>query len=258
MPYVTVDGQPLYYRVSTGDLAGRKPPLVLVHGAGGTHMHWPAAMRRLPDWTVYSLDLPGHGRSAGPGYRHIGGYRETIYGFCQVLALDRVVLAGHSMGGAIVLDFARHFPGRSAGLVLVGTGARLRVAPALLEGLRNDFPQTAQLITDWTHGRETPEQMKRLYRQRLLANEPQVVLGDFLACDNFDLREEVASIQAPSLVVCGANDIMAPPRSSEALAAALPRSQLVMVPQAGHMLPLERPEELAEAVARFLSSTVVL
>jgi pimeloyl-ACP methyl ester carboxylesterase len=253
MSYVTVDGQQLYYRSSINDLAGHKPPLVLIHGAGGTHMHWPAALRRLPDWNVYSLDLPGHGKSAGPGCRSIGGYREAIYGFCQALTLDRIVLAGHSMGGAIALDFARHFPGRTAGLVLVGTGARLRVAPALLEGLRDDFPRTAQLIADWTHDRDAPQQLKRLYRHRLLENEPQVVLGDFQACDNFDLREQVAAIQAPALVICGSNDIMTPPRLSEALAATLPHARLVMIPQAGHMLPLERPEELADAVISFLS-----
>ena len=255
MAFVTLDGQQVYYRSSINDLTGRKPPLVLIHGAGGTHMHWPAHLRRLPDWNVYSLDLPGHGKSTGPGYRNIGGYREAVYDFCRALGLDRVVLAGHSMGGAIALDFARHFPGRTAGLVLVGTGARLRVAPALLEGLRGDLPETAQLITDWTHDRGTSPQLKRIYRQRLLQNQPHVVLGDFQACDSFDLREEMAGIQAPALVVCGSNDIMTPPRLSEALAATLPHARLVIVPQAGHMLPLERPEELADAVRRFLSAT---
>ncbi|HSN73813.1 MAG TPA: alpha/beta hydrolase [Anaerolineae bacterium] len=252
MPRVLVDTQPVYYRLSANDLTNRRPPLLLIHGAGGTHMHWPAALRRVPNWSSYALDLPGHGKSTGPGRDSIAAYRDVVYGFVQALGLERVVLAGHSMGGAIVQEFALHYPGRLAGIVLVGTGARLRVAPAILDGIRSDFPATARTIADWVHDKNTPPQLKRLYVQRTLENDPQVMYGDFYACDQFDRRADVARIETPALVVCGSNDVMTPPKFSESLAQSLPHARLALIPNAGHMVALEAPEDVTEAVADFL------
>ena len=252
MPRVDIDNQPLFYRLSANDLPGRRPPLRLIHGAGGAHMHWPASLRRLPDWNVYAIDLPGHGKSAGPGRASIAAYCDVIYSFVQALGLERVVLAGHSMGGAIVQEFALHYPGRLAGIVLVGTGARLRVAPAILDGIRSDFAATAQLIADWVHDRNAPAQLKRLYLQRYLENDPDVLYGDFYACDQFDRRGDVARIATPALVLCGSNDVMTPPKFSESLAQTLPNARLALIPNAGHMAPLEAEEEVTAEVTEFL------
>lgn len=252
MPRVLIDTQLLFYRFSANNLTGRKAPLLLLHGAGGTHMHWPASLRRLSDWNVYALDLPGHGKSAGPGRDSIAAYRDVVYGFVQALGLGRVVLAGHSMGGAIVQDFALHYPGRLAGIVLVGTGARLRVAPAILDGIHSDFPATARAIADWVHDKNVPAQLKRLYVQRTLETDPQVMYGDFYACDQFDRRADVARIATPALVVCGSNDVMTPPKFSEFLVQSLPNARLALIPNAGHMVALEAPEEMTEAVVGFL------
>ena len=106
-------------------------PLVLIHGAGGTHRHWPAELRRLPDRTVYALDLPGHGRSDGAGFSTVSAYREALFEFLEAEGLEKVVLAGHSMGGAVVQDFALHYGSRLAGM---GLGARLFVRLLMLFG----------------------------------------------------------------------------------------------------------------------------
>jgi pimeloyl-ACP methyl ester carboxylesterase len=252
MPRVLIDSQPLFYRLSANDLTGRRPPLLLIHGAGGTHMHWPAALRRLPGWQVCALDLPGHGKSAGPGRNSIAAYCDVVYGFVNALGWARVVLAGHSMGGAIVQEFALRYPGRLAGIVLVGTGARLRVAPAILNGLHTDFAATARTIADWVHDKNVSEQLKRLYVQRTLEDDPQVMVDDFYACDQFDLRADVARIETPALVVCGVTDVMTPPRFSEHLAQSLPHAWLKLIPHAGHMVALEAPEEVTASVQEFL------
>lgn len=252
MPRLPIDNQPVFYRLSGNDPAGRRPPLLLIHGAGGTHMHWPAGLRRLPDWTVYALDLPGHGKSTGPGRNSIAAYGDVIYDFVQRLAPPRVVLAGHSMGGAIVQEFALHYSGRLAGMVLVGTGARLRVAPDILGGIRGDFPAAARAITDGVHAQDAPEQLKRLYLQRYQENDPDVLYGDFYACDRFDRRADVGRIETPALVVCGANDAMTPTKFSQWLAETLPNARLTIIPRAGHMVALEAPEETTAAVEAFL------
>ncbi len=129
MPRVLTDAQTLFYRLSANDLTHRRPPLLLIHGAGGTHMHWPAALRRLADWNVYALDLPGHGKSPGPGRDSIAAYCDVVYGVIQALGLERAVLAGHSMGGAIVQEFALHYPGRRSWTASAAT-SRPRPAPS--------------------------------------------------------------------------------------------------------------------------------
>jgi len=244
----------MYYQLGQNDLNHRKPPLVLIHGAGGTHRHWPAELRRLPDSTVYALDLPGHGRSEGAGFNTVAAYREAVFGFLEEEGLEKVVLAGHSMGGAVVQDFALHYGGRLAGMVLVGTGAKLRVAPAILDGLLSDFPATARLITDWCHGPGASNQMKRNYLQQLLAEAPVVVHGDYIACDEFDLRADLASITTPALVICGVADAMTPSKFSEYLAATLPDARLHLVADAGHMVTIEASNDVALAVERFMST----
>ncbi len=78
-----------------------RPALVLIHGAGGTHLHWPAELRMLDSTAVYALDLPAHGKSAPPGRTSIEEYADDIAAFVEALGLEHVVLVGHSMGGAI-------------------------------------------------------------------------------------------------------------------------------------------------------------
>ena len=88
MPYAKVKAQRLFYtpvRSRTRDA----PTLVLIHGAGGSHLHWPPELRRLPAATVHALDLPGHGRSDGPGYDTITAYVTVLIGFLDATGTDR-------------------------------------------------------------------------------------------------------------------------------------------------------------------------
>ncbi len=256
MPYITVDGEKLFYSVNRGDFENAMPSLVLVHGAGGTHLHWPPDLRHLPDAPVYALDLPGHGRSEGRARETIEAYSDVVYGFVKALDLPPVVVVGHSMGGAIAQDFALRHSDALRGLVLVATGARLRVANAILNGLREDYPATARLIGEWAHA-SRPGEMLDLYVQRLLEIPAEVTYDDFVACNRFDLMDEISGITVPTLVLCGQEDRLTPPKYCSYLAANIPGAELVLVPAAGHMVMLEQPEEVTAAVERFLHSRFV-
>lgn len=232
------------------------PPLVLMHGAGGTHVQWPPEVRFLTGKTVYALDLPGHGQSTGAGRDTIEAYRDVVLAWAEALALPRFVVGGTSMGGAVAQAMALAAPARLAGLVLVGTDARLPVAPAILEGLRGDFDATARQIAQWVHRRAPDPAMVELYAQHLRAMDPAVVIGDFEACNKFDITTEVGQIDLSALVIVGQEDRMTPARRSQWLAAQLPHAQLVEIPGAGHAVATEAPARVAEAIQAFLPGVV--
>jgi pimeloyl-ACP methyl ester carboxylesterase len=250
MPFAQIGEQALFYTVSRRG----GPALILIHGAGGSHLHWLAALRRMPGATVYAVDLPGHGRSEGPGREHIEDYVADIVRFMDAVGVSRGVLVGHSMGGAIAQMTALMAPERVAGLVLVGTGARLRVAPALLDGILQDARGALALITEWAWGPEADPAMVARGRQMMARVNPRVVWGDFAACDRFDIRERVGEITAPTLVITGSEDRMTLPRFGQWLAERIPGARFVLVEGAGHMVMLEKPDQVASAVLEWLKA----
>ncbi|NLE76850.1 MAG: alpha/beta hydrolase [Chloroflexi bacterium] len=253
MPYLSLpDGLTnLYYVRHRG--GAPNAPVVLIHGAGGSRLLWPAALRRLPGAEVYALDLPGHGRSPGPGCQSVAAYAHVVSEFVAAAGLKAAVLLGHSLGGAIALEVALRHPERAAGLVLLCSGARLRVAPALLAGLRDDYGAALDLLHDCLFCHETPPTLRQAGKAQLLAADPQVVCGDFAACHAFDAMAELSRVVAPTLVLGGTADRMTPPKYAEHLAAGIPQARLRLLPQGSHMVALEQPEAVAEAVSGFLA-----
>jgi pimeloyl-ACP methyl ester carboxylesterase len=250
MPTVEIDGERVFY--ARHDVLRGGIPLVLVHGAGENHLAWPASLRRLPDVGVVAIDLPGHGKSGGAGRRSVAEYAAFLAQLLDALNVERAAVAGHSMGGAIAQQFGLTYPARTAALILIATGARLRVAPQILELAGTDLGAAADLISRLQWGPDTPEQMIRLGHQQLLANRPDVIHGDYLACNAFDAIERLGEIRAPTLVIGGGADQLTPPRYASFLAERIPGAQLALIDGAGHMVMLEREEAVARAVERFL------
>ena len=253
MPYAQVNDRKLYYTQSRAK-GPDAPTLMLIHGAGGNHLHWPGGLRRIEGANVYALDLPGHGRSDGPGCDSIADYVGVVIEFLDAIEVGRAVLVGHSMGGAISQTTALTHPERVAGLVLVGTGARLRVHPGILVGILEDFDGTVDLITRWLWAEGAPEELMRLGREALAATPAQVTHGDFVACDAFDVTDRLGEIAAPTLVVAGAADKLTPLKYGQYLAEHIPNARLVTVEGGGHMMALEQPGVVAEAVNEFITA----
>jgi pimeloyl-ACP methyl ester carboxylesterase len=251
MPYLDLNHERVYYALHRNRLVGGVP-VVLIHGAGESHLVWPAGLRRLPDTTVYALDLPGHGKSDGDGCNTITGFVDWLVQFLDGINAPRAILIGHSMGGAIAQLFALTQPTRVAGLVLIATGAKLRVAPQLLEWSLSDLTAATELVSRMEWGLNVPEQLIRLGKQQMLANRPAVVHSDYLACDAFDVRERVRDIKAPTLIVAGMVDQLTPIKYATFMAEQFRAARLVSVPDAGHMVMIEAEPIVTYAVEQFV------
>jgi pimeloyl-ACP methyl ester carboxylesterase len=255
MPKVTVADQDVFYVRRTSDKS--EDSLLFIYGAGGTHRHWGQQLAGLRGANRYALDLPGHGRSAGRGRTSIERYGEVILQFLEALGLSRVTLVGHSMGGAISQYLALNHAARVERLVLVGSGARLRVLPSLLEGLLQDFPATVETMLGWAYSSQTPDELIRLGQEEWMENEPQVVHDDFAACDVFDVMVRLGEIHCPTLVLCGENDKLTPTKYAHYLRDNISGARLTIIPQAGHMVMVERPEAVNRAIEEFLAGISV-
>lgn len=253
MPIFEVHGQTVFYSAHVGATdSAAQPALVLVHGAGGSHLHWPAQLRRLGGASVYAFDLPGHGHSSGVGYSSIAEYSALLAAWRRALVLPRCVIAGHSMGSAIALDFALNHPDALAGLVLVGASSRLPVAPAILNGIQQDFDATTELITTLCYGPATPPAKRKKNVEFLRKVGAQLLLGDYLACNSFDVTDRLAEISAPTLIIGGHHDKMMPVKLSERLQQRIAGSELRVL-DCGHMIPIERPEATAALIGDFVA-----
>jgi len=233
-----------------------KPPVILIHGAGGNHLFWPPEIRRLIGQRILALDLPGHGKSGGVGLQSIRDYTRSVIDFMDAVGLSRAVIVGHSMGGAIALTLGLDSADRVIGLVLIATGGRLRVASPVLENTTNvaTFPLAVQLIIEWAFGPQVDPQLKTTAARRMAETRPAVLHGDLLACDDFDVMERLGGITLPALVLCGTEDKLTPLLYSKTLAARIPGAALQTVDRAGHMVMLEEPRRVAGALGVFLKT----
>jgi pimeloyl-ACP methyl ester carboxylesterase len=231
-----------------------RPPVIFIHGAGGSHLSWPPQMRRMKDQRVYALDLNGHGGSKGDGRKTIDEHAQDILQFMDSLDISRAALAGHSMGGAIALTIALQNPERVDALVLVGAGARLRVTPALLRTTSSaeTFPQAVDIVIENSFSHYADARVKELTRQRMLTMSQPALYADFLACDSFDMLSALGAIEARTLILCGSEDKMTPPKYSQSMRDLMPDARFELIADAGHMLMLEKPVEVERLVSGFI------
>lgn len=231
-------------------------PVVLLHGAGGSHLYWPSEIRRMTGFRIFAPDLPGHGKSAGSGQQSIASYAQLVVDWLESLGTQRAAFVGHSMGSAIALELALRHSEHVIGLGLIGAGARLRVDPEILTEAASPttFHRAVEIVSSAFFSQSADPHLIELAAARMNETRSTVFYGDFLACNQFDVSAEVSQISQPALVLCGAEDKLTPPRLSSYLADQMPNARLEVIPQAGHMVMLEQPKAVAAALSGFLSN----
>ncbi len=231
--------------------------VVFVHGSGDSAACWQRQVAFLGTARALALDLPGHGtraRESALPEMSVREYALDVRQQIQAAGLMRPIVAGHSLGGAIALQYALDWGDELAGLILIGTGARLRVLPALLEAAQRD--QSAALLQVRGLARQPGETPRRAGSEQTLPPLAEgVFYRDLAACNVFDVMSELGRITLPVLVVCGEQDVMTPPKYAEYLRAHLPRATLRMIPNAGHDIMRDQPEALNAALGDWLEET---
>ncbi|HYE00756.1 MAG TPA: alpha/beta fold hydrolase [Alphaproteobacteria bacterium] len=223
--------------------------MVLIHGAGLDRSLW-APMRRAlrrRGRTAIALDLPGHGREAGPSLPDIAAMARWV--LARTAPLGPVVLAGHSMGALIALEAAATAPEGVAAAALLGAAASMPVNPDLLATAQQRPAEAAALIARWCFAKDHPNPAAQAATARRFARGAAALGPDLAACDSYrDGEARAAALRRPALVAIGEGDRMAPPAAGRALAEACRATPLVL-PATGHMMMLERAEAVAAAIA---------
>jgi len=256
MPIVRIDGKQISYWAGRKGFVEGREFILFIHGAGGGQYTWSYQKGFFGKrFNPIIIELPGHGESGGEGEDEIGKYAEDIHAFLKTLGLQKAFLVGHSMGGAIVQTLALTHPEVIKGIVLVGTGAKLKVLPMILDGIKMNFKETVQAITRFSYSRKVSSDLIERGVSDMIRCRPEVLYGDFLACDRFDLMNEVGKIDLPALVLCGNEDELTPVKYSQLLHQRIKGSKLEILPNAGHMVMIESPEAFNEKVGEFVATS---
>lgn len=234
--------------------------MLLIHGAGVSARTWVSQLRGLADTLrPIAIDLPGHRESDPIAEPTLTVYAETAYRALEYLDAGPVFVAGHSLGGAVAQLLAARHPDRVKGLILISTGAKVSSGDGgqrLLEFVPAPFRRAVFL---WAVRKvllapsATPDAVD-LTLDEIRSCRPETIQHDTAMGRAMNTERIAQGLRVPTLVLCGGRDRLTVPALSRQLGALIAGSRLEMVPHAGHMLPLEAPAVVNQALRDFVSA----
>ena len=276
--FVELDGKAAWCYSGGKPFDRELPTVVFIHGAQNDHSVWALQSRWFAHhgYGVLAVDLPGHGRSAGPALASVEAMADWLLALLDAAGVRRAMLVGHSMGSLIALE-ASHRASQQAqaqvreqvqvrALALLGTTYPMKVSDALLATARDDEPAAIDMVNIWSHstlahkpaspapGFSVLGGARRLMARMSAINPHQLFHTDFSACNAYANGERAAAGAAcPVLFIFGRQDMMTPPRSTKLLTAAISHAKVVQV-DAGHSLMSEQPDAVLDALAGFAAT----
>jgi pimeloyl-ACP methyl ester carboxylesterase len=232
---------------------GKGDRIIFIHGSGWNAGMWHNQRDYLKSsMEVILVDLPGHGDASGNGCESVEEYRDAVNGMIEDLNPGKAFIAGHSLGGAIAMSMALSHPGLVKGLILIGTGAKLKVLPDILEGIARDREKTVRAVVELALSSKAPSTLKTIDFDETMKCGAEVIYKDFSACDHFNIMDSVGSLSVPTLILCGTDDSLTPPKYSSYLNKEIQGSKLVLIEDAGHMVMIEKPDQVNRAIELFV------
>ena len=254
-----VNGTDIFIATGGREFDPALPTVVMLHGAGFDHTSWALHSRWFAHhgYGVLAPDLPGHGRSSGAPLPTIADMADWTAALLDAAGSAKAKLVGHSMGSLIALEAAARHPARISALSLIGTAAAMTVGPDLLKAAEANDHSAVDMVSIWGLGFQAelggslaPGLWMHSGAQRVLGQcRPGVLFNDLSACNAYqNALAAAAQVTVPSTFILGERDMMTPAKAGKTLASALPNSRTVVISGAGHMMMVERPDELLAAL----------
>lgn len=255
--FVDIDGSPIHYQSY-----GEGPPVVFVHGLGGSANVWHGVMQAMQQHHhCVALDLRGHGRSSTGGKLSIEGWASDVLALLKRLELPSAAVVGHSLGTLVAQQLA--VTGADVVDQLVLVGAISRFTPPTNDAYLERATQVEQdgmdvLVDPWLEGAVSPQSHATkagavgLLRELFTRNDPVAYAK---ACRALAKAPKIdgSRIGQPTLVVTGSHDQSTPLAMAEELKAVIPVSRIKVLADVGHWSPVEDPSALAAAILEFLT-----
>jgi pimeloyl-ACP methyl ester carboxylesterase len=257
--HLTVKGAETFVATGGREFDSALPTIVLLHGAGFDHTTWALHSRWFAHhgFGVLAPDLPGHGRSSGAPLASIAEMADWTAALIEAAGATKARLVGHSMGSLIALETAARHPEKVSSLSLIGTAATMTVGPDLLRAAEANEQAAVDMVSIWGLGFQAelggslaPGLWMHSGAQRVLEQcRPGVLFNDLSACNAYQgALAAAAKLAVPTTLILGERDMMTPAKAGKALAAAIPNARTIVLSGAGHMMMVERPDELLAAL----------
>ncbi|MFQ5937967.1 MAG: alpha/beta fold hydrolase [Acidiferrobacterales bacterium] len=258
-----IDGKRAFVATGGRPLNHERPSIVFVHGAGLDHSVWPLPMRhfRRHGRNVLGVDLPGHGRSAGPALDSIAAMADWVAAALETTKIEQAAIVGHSMGSLVALETAARHPSRTRALAMLGTATPMPVHEQLLAAAQANDYRALDMLSLWGHayagqigGFGAPGMWKTGGHLRLLEQAaPGVIYADLKACNDYgDGLANAGRVTCPTLLIIADHDLMTPAKAAKALAVAIPQSRVVEIQNCGHAMLTEQPNSVLDALIEIL------
>jgi len=256
---LTVDGKAVFAYTANHPLDRAKRTVVFIHGAGLDHSWFGLQSRYFGyhGWNVLALDLPGHGRSAGPALDSVPALADWLARALDAAQVRSGALVGHSLGTLVAVDCAARHAERVERIALIATGYPMKVSDAFLEAAKRNEYTAYDMHTIWGHAPQVPlggnpnpgmwmygDTQARL--ERLAAG---VLYAGLKASNDYRFS---GTVTCPALFILGKRDMMTPPHAAKSLQEQIPGARTVLVDYSGHSLMAEAPDAVLDALIDFL------
>jgi pimeloyl-ACP methyl ester carboxylesterase len=216
-------------------------------------------------WNVFAVDLPGHGQSDGPSCTTVEDFAKWVAAFLDAVSVKNAYVIGHSMGSLTALELAGTRSDLVSKLALVGSAVPMVVGDALLDAAENDEEKARKMIVGWSYapasqlgnnhkvpGTWLPGNSMALMRRM----SKGLLHSDLSACKTYaNGLNAAANVACPAMVIMGEQDMMTPPKASQAVIGALKNVRTETIKGAGHTMCSEAPDTVLKTLWAFANKT---
>ena len=259
---ITLNGLSTY--LSTG---GKTPldngkALIFLPGSGQSHLTFILQTRffAFEGYSIYAPDFPGHGFSEGKPLKTIEEMADWVAELMNHCNLQSAILIGHSQGCLVAMAFAHKYPKLAKKLILIAGALQIKVNDYLLNTSINALSDAVSMMIEWGHGKNghffSPTQpghsLMGVGRELMLSNKPEALNADLNACNQFDAGLIASTLDLPVLCILAQSDKMTPIKLGIKMANAIKNAKYVEIAKSGHMIPLEKPDEVNSEILSFV------